>query len=72
MKTLNEIRDILDEMPDDRGVHILDDVVHDICSNMASNINNSGIDEQIAFIKEHLGGEDPARDWLLQLLPSED
>lgn len=33
----------------------LDDIVQDICSRMASDINNGGIEEQITFIITHLG-----------------
>jgi len=33
----------------------LDDIVHDICSRMASDVNNGGAREQITFIITQLG-----------------
>ena len=35
----------------------LDDIVHDILSGQASEINNGGIDDQVEFILEHCGKE---------------
>jgi len=70
MKTIDEIRDIFNAMPEDRGAELLDDIVHDICSNMASAINNSGVDDQINFIKENLGAADAVRE-ILQMLPKD-
>lgn len=71
MKTLDEIREELHGMDEDSAADILDEVVHDICSNLAARINNCGVDEQVNFIVEQLGGVAQARAHLLSILSAE-
>jgi hypothetical protein len=39
------------------GDDALDDLVHDAASHAASDINNRGVEAQMAFLVEHLGAE---------------
>jgi len=39
------------------GTEDLDEAMHDTASSIASDVNNSGIDGQLAFLLDHLGYE---------------
>jgi hypothetical protein len=53
--TFEEIQAGLEKIPDEESQDILEDMVHDICSRKAAEINNGGHLEQIRFIQKELG-----------------
>jgi len=68
MTKLEIVKQKLESLPDGSGSILLDDIVHDLYSALASDRNNNGVEKQLEFIVQQVGGEDDAAIWLERML----